>query len=416
MASDQIPVRFRGSFRITLTVLWIGLASGFYVQVEPAPYDLILVGLLALLALTGTLRLPEGTAGMLSLLGLFFIAHLISIVPSFDYDRSLFFAAVTVYLVLTGLLIMCLIVEDEDSVLDTVWSAYIFAAAMASIFAIIGYFRLIPDPEFLLEGGRAQSLFKDPNVLGPFLVPAALLLFSRFETRRGAAATWALVLLPLILVGILLSFSRGAWGNLVLSFLTYLGLRIITNRQGTGAGLMKLTGAAIAMVGIGTLVVSYLVLFTDVGEMFAAKTTVFRYYDTHRFAAQQHGLETAFTTPIGIGPGLSEDYLGIAAHSLYVRVFLENGWLGGLSFLAFIIYTIARGLAVVLRGHADPRVIVAAACIVGICLNSIVIDSVHWRHFFLLIGLVWGSVLAFELRERARGLERAMPWRYAPGE
>ena len=38
--------------------------------------------------------------------------------------------------------------------------------------------------------------------------------------------------------------------------------------------------------------------------------------------------------------------------------------------------------------------IVIYATIVGASAASIIIDSLHWRHFFVLLGLLWGLMLA----------------------
>jgi hypothetical protein len=42
----------------------------------------------------------------------------------------------------------------------------------------------------------------------------------------------------------------------------------------------------------------------------------------------------------------------------------------------------------------QPYLITAFAAFVGEVLEGFVIDTDHWRHFFLLLGLVWGLAAA----------------------
>jgi O-antigen ligase len=403
MASYVQP-KDRYGFGFGLALIWLTVAAGFYVQQEPAPYDLMLILMTGGFLLAGLIRIPSGSGPMFFLLTIFILANFLSSFFSFDFTRTIFYMGVTFYLALSTILVTCLTIEDEDRVLNTIWSAYIVAAAISSVLAIIGYFHLVPGSDVLHLGGRARAFFKDPNVLGPFLVPVAVYLFARFESSSGRTAFISFLLLPLVTVGILLTFSRGAWANLILSFMLYLVLRLASARR--GAKLMKVIGSAVAIAVIGTALVSYLVLFTEAGETFNAKFHIFRYYDADRFSAQGRGLEEAFSSPLGIGPGLSEQALAYAAHSLYVRLFLENGWIGGLSFLAFLVLTFWRSMSFVLRGQAEPRALVVFACLGGLLLNSVVIDSIHWRHFWLLLGMAWGTLLAAEHREQL-ALERA---------
>ena len=50
----------------------------------------------------------------------------------------------------------------------------------AAVLGIVGYFGLFPGAhELMTRYGRATGLFKDPNVFGPFLVPALVYGLSR---------------------------------------------------------------------------------------------------------------------------------------------------------------------------------------------------------------------------------------------
>ena len=70
--------------------------------------------------------------------------------------------------------------------------AYCFAAALAAVAALVGYFNVLPGSfELFTKHSRAAGTFKDPNVFGPFLVPPILYLMHRMLTRGVATVVWA---------------------------------------------------------------------------------------------------------------------------------------------------------------------------------------------------------------------------------
>mgnify|MGYP001812340219 CR=1 FL=1 len=86
-----------------------------------------------------------------------------------------------------------------------IMSAYVAAAQIASIAAFVGYFNLVPAlHETLTEFGRARSTFKDPKVLGAFLLPAVLYALKGVLTGRAPRALlWSTVLASLVAVAVL---------------------------------------------------------------------------------------------------------------------------------------------------------------------------------------------------------------------
>jgi O-antigen ligase len=133
-------------------------------------------------------------------------------------------------------------------------------------------------------------------------------------------------------------------------------------------------------------------------------------YDSDRFAVQRAALESGLNHPLGIGPGHAERifekealrHTG-ATHSLYLRVFSETGILGALSFLAILFVTIRKSLLLCFKGIKQHRRLhcALAAALGATLVNSFVIDSLHWRHLFVLIGIIWG-VDIYNLWHRTR--------------
>jgi O-antigen ligase len=123
-------------------------------------------------------------------------------------------------------------------------------------------------------------------------------------------------------------------------------------------------------------------------------------YDSDRFAAQRLGVTFAFTHPLGIGPGQFEVRSPVSSHSLYVRSLAEQGVLG----LAVVLALVGGTLALGARNAARRRdlhglsslALLAAWC--GLLANSFVVDTLHWRHLWLLSALIWATAA-----RRARG-------------
>jgi O-antigen ligase len=321
------------------------------------------------------------------------------------------YMGVTFYLILSFVFIMCLVYEDAERVLGTIWSAYVISALVAAALAIAGFFHLLPGSEtFARGGGRAQGLFKDPNVMSPYLVPAIVYLFSKFESRPGRQAIPTLALMLALSVGMLLAFSRGAAGNLVLTFLAYVFLRLITSK--TGPSVKRLLGSAILITVVATAVLSWVILNTDAGQLFAFKARAFQYYDVKRFTAQEEGIQTILSWPFGIGPGLAEQALaaGLPSHSLLIQVFLEDGWLAGIALITLLGVTMLRSIRIMRTQEVDPQFYVTFVSVLGILANSLFIDSTHWRHLWLLLGMLWGQLLvATHLRGLATSAKSAAP-------
>ncbi len=377
------------------------IASSSFVLFEPAPYD-VLAGILLAVFLVAGLKVPRAIFLPGLLVSIFAAANLISFYFAKDYERALFFQAVTIYMLLTWFLITCLVYEDPQRILPVIWKGYVFAAILAASLGILGYFHLVPNSDLFLGSGRAKGLFKDPNVYGPFLVPVALYLISRFEANRSRAALINYALFTLLIVGILLSFSRAAWGNAIVSTLIFFTLRAMTSPTPGKFVRTLIIGAGVFIIGGGIL--AMLISSSEVGELFLKRAQFFQNYDVAaggRFAAQLQALQAAFASPFGIGPGQSELQFVRATHSLYVRILSENGIIGSLAFGTLLIVTCVKGLRFCKRETpVQIHAIIVLSALIGTLMNSLVIDSLHWRHFFLLLGLMWGMMTAYEVSSK----------------
>jgi hypothetical protein len=102
------------------------------------------------------------------------------------------------------------------------------------------------------------------------------------------------------------------------------------------------------------------------------------------------------THPLGISAlEFHERYHHEDVHEVYLSMFRNAGWLGGTLYFAVVLLTIGLGLRQVVRDRGGDGVsAVLAATFIGMATEGLVIDSDHWRHFYLLMAMVWGIALA----------------------
>lgn len=81
-------------------------------------------------------------------------------------------------------------------------------------------------------------------------------------------------------------------------------------------------------------------------------------------------------------------WFGTSPHNLYLRIWFENGFLGLVGYLAFIAMSLGQ-LYQYFKRTGSSLALVAYASILGILLNSMFIDTLHWRHFWALLTLAW---------------------------
>ncbi len=152
-----------GSWLVALVVF----LSGFVIA-EPAPYELFLVVLIGLWALFG-LKISRYVAPLLTLLTLFMIGGILSLMTMVDLTKGPMYMAVSGFLALSAVFYAA-IIEDRYQRLRLIFNAWVTAAVLTALLGILGYFGAIPGAENFTLYDRAKGAFQDPNVFGPFLV------------------------------------------------------------------------------------------------------------------------------------------------------------------------------------------------------------------------------------------------------
>ncbi len=373
-----------------------------YVSVEPAPFDIAAVALGVMFLVARRLRFPKDAGAPLLLLLLFALTNLITLVLMRDQVRGVVFAGVTLYLMaLWGLVVAIQGMKGARATELMLWG-YTVGAGLAGAAGVVAYFGG-PMSGLMVHHGRVHGLFKDANVYGAYLVPAAVYALGRLSGRTHRLV-WVGIFVSCA-GAIVLSYSRGAWVNLGVSVLVMVILTTFADGfSRVWWRTMVFFGVLLVILG---LVAQAIVNLPEIYDMLETRAQYQR-YDNVRFAVQADALEIAIANPLGQGPGSTETFTTVSAHSIYVRTLLEYGLLGALSSLALWIVSAARALwfTVSAREHRDRIMFaVITASLFGMYVEGAVIDTLHWRHFWLFLAFAWtvAPPVRSKLIERARG-------------
>ena len=368
----------------------VAVAIGFlflgFVRFEPAPSDVVFTVVIAVAFVTGRFQLRRIPFAPMALVGVLIALSVVSVSSATDSSAAFRFLAITVYL---GVFFLWLIgYVDSRARARLVVLTYLVAALISAVLGTLPFLLDLPALDlFTTEGGfRAQALFKDANVYGPFLVPAALILVEEMINPRLLPVTrWSkLAAFCVLSVGLLLSYSRAAW----ISFgIGLAALLMVTLLRRTGTTKLKVVLASL----VGALVVLLPVAVVTGATGVVDDRARFQPYDQERFQAQREGLQIGMTHPLGVGPGQFDFHAIIGAHSLYIRVFAEQGPLGLLALLLLLGLTFAVACANAIAGRDTFGIGSAAlfAIISGLLVNSAVVDTLHWRHLWIFTALIW---------------------------
>ncbi len=381
-------------------LLFLVIVGSFYQkskagESQPVPYDLALVGCMGLFFLLG-LKLPRGIVWPALCWALVLIGYILGGFSAPFMDLVQDSITVSAYLVCAFIFFSSYVYEAPGTRLPLLFNAWSVGAIIVAVIGIAAYFGTIPGADDYLLVGRAMGTFNDPNVFGPFLIPPTIYLGLRLSTARNISALLLAPFVVLLLLGILLSFSRGAWGSLLLSSIIFLGLTLTTSRSRKQSMRLIAFAAVMALLIVGVLVVA--LSTPKVHALFEERATLVQDYDVGeqgRFESQKNAIVKTLENPLGLGPNQWAKFNRLDTHNVYVHVLVAGGFLSGLSFLAFLGLTFRRGWrAVFIPGEGQDYLIVAYACIIGHMAEAFIIDVDNWRHLYLLFGMVWGVVLS----------------------
>jgi hypothetical protein len=377
-------------------LVWLVGASGAIVFIEPSPYELMTLTAAVIFFATG-LRLRLVFMPPLLLLFLLNIGYSIGAIPFLDKSEVGNWIATSWYMAVTVIFFAMVIAEDTAARLDMLRRGLVVGALIAATAAVAGYFNLVPGGHDLLTlYERARGTFKDPNVLGAFLILPALFALQSVVSDHFGKAFRSTVALAIMTLAILLAFSRAAWGGLAITAAFMLAMMVLTSRSPAQRSRI-IVMSVVAVISVVVLL-AVLLSFDSVGEMFRQRASFDQSYDEGRFGRfGRHilGAQLALEVPFGIGPLQFHTYFPEDTHNSYLNAFMSGGWLAGICYPALVFVTVILGFRHVFVPVPWQRAYLAIfAAFLGTVGESFVIDTDHWRHFWMMLGAMWGMFAA----------------------
>jgi hypothetical protein len=387
-----------GVLALQRALVWLVGASGAIVFIEPSPYELSTLGASLIFFATG-LRMRLVFVPLLLALFLLNVGYTIGAIPFLDKSEVANWIATSWYMAVTVVFFAMVLSEDTEARLDMLRRGLVVGAMIAALAALGGYFNLVPGGHDLLTlYERARGTFKDPNVLGAFLVLPALFCLQSIVSDKLGKSFRNTIALGIMSLAILLAFSRAAWGGLVLTSGFMLALMVVTSRS--QAQRSRIVVMALVAVMLAAALVAVLLSFDSIAEMFKQRASFDQSYDEGRFGRfGRHilGADMALDLPFGIGPLQFHNYFPEDTHNSYLNAFMSGGWLSGICYPALVFVTALTGFRYIsVRTPWQRTYLAIFSAYLGTVGESFIIDTDHWRHFWMMLGAMWGMYVATE--------------------
>jgi hypothetical protein len=395
-----------GVLALQRALVWLVGASGAIVFIEPSPYEVMTLLATVIFFATGV-RLRLVFMPLLLLLILLNVGYSISAVPFIETSEVANWIATSWYMAFTVMFFAMVVADDTLARLDMLRRGLIVGAMIASLAALAGYFNLVPGGHDLLTlYERARGTFKDPNVLGAFLILPALFVLQNVVSDPLGKSFRNTIALGIMALAILLAFSRAAWGGLIITSAFMLAMMVVTSPSpAQRSRIVVMTVAAIVLVAV---LLAVLLSFDSISEMFQQRASFDQSYDEGRFGRfGRHilGAQMALDLPFGIGPLQFHNYFPEDTHNSYLNAFMSGGWISGICYPALVFVTVITGFRYVFVRVPWQRAYLAIfSAFLGTVGESFIIDTDHWRHFWMMLGAMWGMFVAAERYKPAQAV------------
>jgi O-antigen ligase len=369
--------------------VFLGFLLMSVVWVQPGPPDIVFTVIFVVALATGRMHLRRLPLSIGLLLAAFLFLNILSASFIVDVPVAERYFAITVYLMIFPVWLAGWLDSTRRARIVLlgllITGVTIGTAACLSLF--VGG---VPLANRLTGASRAQGLFHDPNIFGPFMAVLALFVLEELLQPRllRVRRPVKFALLLACSAGVLFSFSRAAWLNASVG--VFAMLLVFALRRGGGSKAM-----AILLTLLASLAALAVFVSVSGSANFLSERARLQSYDTSRFNAQETGLRLVAVYPFGVGPGQFESYVPVSTHSAYVRALAEQGVLGLVTVFALLIATLVLAGQNAVLGRdtygLGSAALLGAWC--GLMANSAFVDTLHWRHLWLVAALIWAGTM-----------------------
>lgn len=367
------------------------------IQWEPAPIDTLIPLLVLLMALNiGVLQPRFSTSLPLTALIVFILVLMAVSIPN-----SPSFAVSLRYWAITGLVALLTLIgyyigQRIDLTMAALTGMFVFAAG-STLIAVLGHIGVLPIADIVSYGGfRLKGFTKNPNMLGQYLSFISLIGFAMviepalsrpLFLRRSVIAVMSLI----VMSGVILSASRGALGITAISISLFFLLLPLGRIRVGGKRIMVTIGTA-----VGGAALSLRFLPQDMVEYVLGRADE-PFTGDARFDWQAEALSLV-PEHFWIGHGPMSTYLdmGAGTHNVFVLLLYEHGFLGFVSTMVLWLFPLLISAYYVWNPTNVAIKLLATlyfSVLVGQLAFGLVVDIIHVRHVWLLVGLIWSLPL-----------------------
>ncbi|MEM7750140.1 MAG: hypothetical protein AAF346_17945, partial [Pseudomonadota bacterium] len=392
----QVSDQLKAMRSLALGLTWLAVVSGAIAISEPAITDVLMIGLILLLPIAGLAALNQALILLLCVWMIAGASALIASSQADDFSRAVIHSSVSIYLYLAFFVLAAFIAKRPAAHTRLVLQAYVGAAILTSAIVILGYVGLVTGTDNQLGHFDYTGVaLANPGLLGSFLVPPLLytlhLMISRPLTDAIAPACVFVLMGFAILVG-----SRPDAGmNLAIAGTVYVFFAFTTSP----IQLQRLKLILVAALGSVALA-SILVVSTQqpqTSQILAERAKAGQASEveyTKRLDRYNRLVTTIPIKPIGIGAlEFGEHYHSEQPGNVYLNMMLQSGWIGGLIFIAITILTVIVGFAHAIKpSRLQSMIIIAYSAFLGLAVQGLTSDLDHWRHYYLIMAILWGLI------------------------
>jgi hypothetical protein len=384
-------------------LVWMIFASAFVVIFEPAPTDLFFFLAFAVFIFSGVNYTPA-IMPFFALLLVYNLGGIITFAFVSPTTEALTFNVTSIYMAASGIFLASYLSVDTSRRIENIFSGYIFGAVVAGILALLAFVfvktigktfvSLGANP--LITYGRATGLFKDPNVFSTFMVLPCVLLVQRLLLGTTKRPLLTFIFFCIVSSSLVLALSRGAWINLAASIITMVALTFVLTQSNALRGRVIL----LSVIGLGLVALALILLLSspDMKALFLDRFTLTKNYDSGergRFGNQLNAIPLLLDRALGLGPFEFPKIFRENPHNTFIDSFVVGGWIAGVTYFLLFCSNIYVGLRTVFtRSPYQNHAILTFACLLNVMLQGIQIDTEHWRHYYWMMGIMWGLAAA----------------------